>query len=363
MSQSKIAVIHLGLHKTGSTSVQHTVSKYAAYLKDHGWLVPKFSFRGKADANHSVPLYTLFSGQAQRYHILTKRGWPLSEAREAFRFQLSEILSYSGNLLFSGEDLSRLSPPELIELQSTLVNAGFSVRSIVFVRAPLDTCSTTIQQRVKGGKSITQALSEPSFANGRNVRVLNKLQNTLSSLEIYTFDDVCAGGGPPAFLIDLLGIPAPVGFSSQNANTSCSMASIRLMSWINQQLPAIGSIGVNPTRSQGDLQPLLNLSGSKFALLRDEIAPHLGALKEEQAELQTKWGLSFAKQNCDKNDFPSEFQWDDQAVDELIPILPKLTVPIFVRIVDFVYRQYCDQAISEKMYATFCAAAHERARL
>lgn len=359
----KCAVVHFGLHKTGSTSVQHTLAKYASHLKKYGWIYPKFTYGGKIDVNHSIPLYTLFSGNAQRYHMVQKRGWLLSEARAAFRTQFVEILATSDNILLSGEDLSRLTRSELIELQSVLIEARFSVRSIVFVRSPLDTCSTVIQQRVKGGKSIQRALAEPAFANGRTVKVLNKLQGAVEALEVHGFDEVCALGGPPEFLLGLLGIPLPEGFTSQMANTSCSMHSIRLMSWINQRVPVIGPAGVNPTRNQHDLKPLLKLSGDKFALLSDEIAPFLAALKEEQAELQTKWGLSFAMQNCDKNDFPSEFQWHDQAVDELIPVLPKLTVPIFVRIVDFVYRQYCDQAISEKMYATFCAAAHERARL
>ncbi len=59
----KEVILHIGLHKTGSTSIQNALKGY----NKNG--VKSVAFE---EVNHSIPMYTIFSEKRYNYHIWQK---------------------------------------------------------------------------------------------------------------------------------------------------------------------------------------------------------------------------------------------------------------------------------------------------
>lgn len=67
--------LHMGFHKTGTSSFQETCKKNVGFLKAQGLLYPLFNSGhiGMEDiSNHSIPIYSMFCEDPGRYHINVK---------------------------------------------------------------------------------------------------------------------------------------------------------------------------------------------------------------------------------------------------------------------------------------------------
>ncbi|MBM5793895.1 MAG: hypothetical protein FJ057_08185 [Cyanobacteria bacterium K_DeepCast_0m_m1_088] len=141
------AIIHIGLHKTGSSSIQSSLLGYNdgfCFYADLGW------------ANHSIPLYTAFSNNANSYHIWDKQGFSpeqIQGIKKEVLLQLEQQLSKPNcnTIVFSGEDLSTLSQSETHALVAFLRERCQRIVAVVYVRDPLDFAASAFQQLVKGG--------------------------------------------------------------------------------------------------------------------------------------------------------------------------------------------------------------------
>ena len=56
----KLVVIHTGFHKTGSSSIQHSLAYNRELLAGRGYFYPEFIVNGVEFYNRSVPLYGFF---------------------------------------------------------------------------------------------------------------------------------------------------------------------------------------------------------------------------------------------------------------------------------------------------------------
>jgi hypothetical protein len=59
-------IVHIGMHKTGSSSIQHTLYQRLADAS--------FEYADLGCANHSEQIHSLFSSSPERYHLHRKRG-------------------------------------------------------------------------------------------------------------------------------------------------------------------------------------------------------------------------------------------------------------------------------------------------
>ncbi|MCB1733068.1 MAG: hypothetical protein KDI21_21530, partial [Halieaceae bacterium] len=67
-------ILHAGLHKTGTTSVQENCARHAELLLQHGIVYPSFSFRDRRINNHSDPLAGVFSSRPLAYGMVRRQG-------------------------------------------------------------------------------------------------------------------------------------------------------------------------------------------------------------------------------------------------------------------------------------------------
>ncbi len=151
------AILHIGLHKTGSSSIQASLKGYddgKRFYADLDWI------------NHSIPLYTAFSRSSDHYHIWTKQGASLDHingVKEKTLRKLEQQLSRPSHntIIFSGEDLSQLSQPDTNALVAFLRKRCEHIVAVAYVRDPLDYAASAFQQLVKGGcKQIPNRISQ-----------------------------------------------------------------------------------------------------------------------------------------------------------------------------------------------------------
>lgn len=107
-------IVHIGLHKTGSTSIQHFLGLHRDRLDNLGIAY----FRGQYIVNNHVELHVAAMRPDRSSTFKEKRGHvPTDEYRENVRAKVSDFAAQNPDktLLFSAEGLSLLRYPDEIE--------------------------------------------------------------------------------------------------------------------------------------------------------------------------------------------------------------------------------------------------------
>jgi len=105
----KTCFLHLGLHKTASSSFQQTCASNRKLLAKQGLHYPLFACEHSHPKrlkinNHSVPLRSLYDQKPQNYHI--NKRWKITRLKDAiadYESQLSTALSVECSFELSGE--------------------------------------------------------------------------------------------------------------------------------------------------------------------------------------------------------------------------------------------------------------------
>ncbi|NDY93098.1 hypothetical protein [Ideonella livida] len=139
-------ILHVGLHKTGSSSIQETLYRNASLRGAH------YLDLGEANASGMVKL--LFGGAEQASQTPLARQQGDEAARDLARKRLDRALAEVGpadTVIFSAEALSRLSIHGLQALQAALAPQFQSIEVVGYVRDMPGFMASAFQQRVKGG--------------------------------------------------------------------------------------------------------------------------------------------------------------------------------------------------------------------
>ena len=130
-------IIHFGLPKTGTTSIQ----RFLRYeLTDPGFHYPTFTTnRHLRDDCHNRALNRAFRSDPENFHAHVKAGLSkeiLQKQGAAFREQLQHEVrsSPAHTLLLSAEDLSWFSLGDIRRLVEFLTSLGLRARALAFVR-------------------------------------------------------------------------------------------------------------------------------------------------------------------------------------------------------------------------------------
>ena len=157
-------VLHIGQHKTGTSTLQHSFFKSADsfYNSNVVWLPTQ-------KPNHSFIISSAFSRQLNEYYETVKNGLdiPLSrltryEARQILIKAVKQSSAQRGLLLIIAEDLCALHPSEVIDLRSFFLAAGATdFRICGYIRSCNDFVNSYAQQMIKQGFLLQEIITSP----------------------------------------------------------------------------------------------------------------------------------------------------------------------------------------------------------
>lgn len=156
------AFVHIGMHKTGTTSIQRTLA--ALDLADPRYLL-------RQPANHSAMVSVLFEDHETQLPRLLNSGWTAAgvEMRRAeWRASLEETLrthSAEGGeaVILSAERLCVVSFEAAERLRDFLAPHCSEVEIVAYVRSPISWMESAFQQSIKDRQNGFEALRWPNY--------------------------------------------------------------------------------------------------------------------------------------------------------------------------------------------------------
>lgn len=147
--------IHIGLHKTGSTSIQATMFKNRKKLgSEHGiYYLP-------LNVNHGRLFYSLYAKAPHRIGKNILAGLDEKEKVQQYNESLIQKITVrfeenrSKRIVISGERISTLSPDGVERFRDFMARFCDAPRIIVYVRDPVGWSTSRLQQAVKGANTL-----------------------------------------------------------------------------------------------------------------------------------------------------------------------------------------------------------------
>ena len=218
-------IVHAGMHKTGSTSIQQTFAR-----RDLGH-VRYFRWRS---ANHLALFALLFFEPVEHFWLFKRRG----ESREALLQQREKWLeSFKQDLtrpgastcLLSAEEITHpQSLPALAPLKACLEKYSDDIQVVAYIRSPVGFMQSMFQQAVKGSG---RATFNPRNLWPRYRHRIERLDRMFGreNVTLRKFDPkTLKNGNVVDDLAEFAGIALPPG-SARNENESLSLEALALL--------------------------------------------------------------------------------------------------------------------------------------
>lgn len=294
----RTAIIHIGLHKTGSTAIQSFLAENKPALAKHGWFYPEFEIKGKTYENHSIPLYFQYCSPAEMDRFWIKRYWALPE-KDLADIQASlqeqfQALTAHPRVIFSGEVMSEHSAEDQQKLLHFARANWDEVRVFCYYRNPYDFLTSNLSEKIKGGDgSLEQGLQDL-----RELSQAKRIQRAMEvygdALEHYSYDlELEKYGSSYRGFMEHLGLWGLEEWripSKGRQNITPDDCSIRFMGHRNTHFP----LNEHGARSKGVMYPRLPLvSLKKFNLRPEEFEKVKASVQAESDALNALLGTNY----------------------------------------------------------------------
>ena len=151
----KTCFLHLGFHKTATTSFQITCQKNQKILEGNGIIYPTFFTKaGDISSNHTLPIQDIFEKTQRKHFALVKEGKRPSSISESEHLNINawiNLMKSDGTILISGEGILKMAAPSLKRLVKELNDNGFSIQPFASVRSPYAFINSALQNTIKNG--------------------------------------------------------------------------------------------------------------------------------------------------------------------------------------------------------------------
>ncbi|MCF8365320.1 MAG: glycosyltransferase [Bacteroidales bacterium] len=338
--------LHIGVHKTASTTIQNTLYIEREKLAEAGVLYPEFKAGNIAVSNHSIPFYSLFSNKPEGFHFNVSHGFTTAEAinhlHDEYRQQLeTQIAGFSGNnLIISGEDISLLGESGLRQLRDYLIvitQPRVTISVVMLARHPVTKFRSALQGSVCAfGKPLENAtqyhLQRPHFY--RNLIAAFSVVFGCKSIVVLKYEEAISHpfGTAGAFL-ELVDkdLPDKIKPALLHHNPTRKYETFVLLNAINQNCYHNSENEQQPQRMVDLNKIFSDMPGHKFMLPEGMSKKVWETLADDANWLCREFSLP-EYQFVDEDLKPDADIWSRQTLDYLRNVLPDLS-PTYRRIV------------------------------
>jgi hypothetical protein len=305
----KTLYLHLGYHKTGTTSIQDTLFLNSVFLEKNNYLYPKSLAK-----NHSIEIYNIFCSEAKNY----KKKGLLSSQEQVLKNQeitnnlINEVQnSNSENIIISGEGIIFLNKNELNSFKY-FIQKELNITNIVVilsVREILSLNNSAFQQRIKSGGHIFVGYNKFSQYIAKVIEVFGK-----DNLKVSSFETACSHkDGLVGYFCESISIPDKLisHLEIVKNNESISNKSLDLLQYIHKK-----------TLVKGKYKKLFySLRGEKFVLDQNIQEELLLSTKDDSKWLKEKFNIDYEDMKI--KEVP-KLIYDDFYYQDIASIYPKL---------------------------------------
>jgi hypothetical protein len=258
----KRLVIHAGMAKTGSSSIQESLWRAREQLAARGVYYPDWQ-----PFNHSYELSALFRSNPRSGFLYRQLspiddvGWSRELARLRGRWEAFLQQGQTGTYLISAESLEHFRAAELQALVDFAATGFDRLQVIVYVRHPRSAISSRFEQAVKQLREpadphalLTAAKQQARFGLLRRWQAVRGVDE----LVVRPFDRSCFPDGQLVsdFLHALDLAQSVETIPAQTANTSLGYNAVAFLLGHNARLPLYTGKGPNPERGLSGRQEL-----------------------------------------------------------------------------------------------------------
>ncbi len=147
--KKNLCIVHIGMHKTGSSSIQNYLFKN---LNDSS-----FHYSNLGVANHSGVIYSMFADNPENYHSHIAKNLSKSDVENYNNKNKKMLIDGFDTLdktmteIISGEDIGYFNVNEFIRFKHFLDEYFHSIQIIAYIRPPISYIQSAFQELVKHG--------------------------------------------------------------------------------------------------------------------------------------------------------------------------------------------------------------------
>lgn len=263
-------VLHVGMHKTGSSSIQKSLRNVELEIREKGVFYPDVP---PNSANPGIGLYSAYS-ENQGYYQILKWGYDTPEKLSKLKHEVFETIESAvkhpdcTTVILSGEDLCMLLPDRVAQLAEHMRSLSEDVSVIVYVRDPIGYATSAAQELVRGGELLSRVYLYPPTPkySDRIGPYLDAFGRDV--VDIRVFPPRGAGVGVVADFTAAAGLSEEVRgmIPEVRTNTSMSEFATHIMSAANRKFPPLKDGKVNNDRALNLEHWIDRIAGGKFRL-------------------------------------------------------------------------------------------------
>ena len=299
MKMASTTLLHVGLHKTASSSLQATCGKNRCLLAAKGYNYPSLfnSHGGAKTDNHSVALFNIFSGSRSNYHVNAGKNAAVIERDVcAYKRELLASLLKKDTLILSGEDVSDLNKEEQEAMAIYLSSFSGILKTFAIIRSPYSLHCSAFAGMINNGRN----LKPDQFLSQRNK--IDRLKSSFSKrgnineIKFIPFaETVKSIKGPVKFVLDAMGVHDLDDLTLETSNEGLSNEQTRYQMMLNSKNQKL----IKNTLNQF-WQRAPKVKGPKFLLSPKELDLIMPELLDENKWFEAHLGENF----CDTS-FPT----------------------------------------------------------
>lgn len=341
----KKVYLHIGMHKTATTSIEETLSFNKDFLEENDYFVTK-----RWNANLSIPLKSIFDVNPEKihYHIAFNRN--IDEINEFNKTELHLWLeemraTECSNVIISGDWLSGFIKKESVENLKFLLDTIFpnAETKVVFVTRERNSFINSVKQElIKGNHSLSD-ITDNDYRKLYKTYVNKYLElYARENIIAYKFEDsIKYQTGPVGYFLKQINFSENEieKISIKKVNESLSDKSINLIFYINGKVPFYLNNKKNILRNFGDTKYIWEIRGGKFTLdagfTKEIFYKGLNDIDWLNDNLNITYPKEIPNQDIDK-----EILFDADFLEDIKEIFPLLTNVIKKLTYDYIIEKF-----------------------
>lgn len=287
----KKLILHIGWHKTGTTSIQTAFHAQREQLKRHGVHYCE-AFHGYMD-NHSIPIYSMFcSAPEKEYHNINMGLVSRDQCEQINEQNMQELIKdvkncSSDTYVISGEGIIMLEPAAQERMKEFFHDFFDSIIVACCVRAPASYTRSFWQQNMKHGL-------ETIFSKDNVLQFVESCKSLCNMIDLFgkencrivKFEDAVASNDFVSYFVNLILPISSFTHKKQSSNQAISIEAALLLSSYNTFFPFrfSNSKQFSEIRNQDLVEILTECPGRRFdldvQLSEDEVEEINKAMRE-----------------------------------------------------------------------------------